>query len=153
VVKPSYNDELPDHIARWIEAITKRLYSELARRPWDYADLRGSHRRLLQMVPPGGVRITDLANLAGMTKQALGDFVDSLEEAGMVVSDRQSGDRRVRLVRRTRLGDEVAESSAQAIEAVEQGWRAEVGVRRYEAMKQVIRELGADSFKKSGRQS
>ncbi len=147
VRKSDCGDPLPDHIARWLEAVTKRLHLELGAQSWDFPGLRGSHRRILQMIPPDGIRITDLARLAGMTKQALGEFVNSLEDSGFVSSGPHPADRRVRLVRRTRQGDEAAESATRAIASVESSWRQEIGSGRYDAMKQALRELGAESFK------
>jgi DNA-binding MarR family transcriptional regulator len=141
---PPADDVLPDHIARWLEMVTRRLRADLmARGMRDFPELRGSHRRILQMIPPQGIRITDLALLAGMTKQALGEFVDWLEEARFVSSGRDPADGRVRLVKRTDNGDAAAAAAQRAIEAVEQAWRAELGADRYDTMKQAMRELGS----------
>ena len=142
--QPPGRDGLPDHIARWLEEVRTRLHAELvARGLRDFPELRGSRRRLLQMIPPQGIRITDLALLAGMTKQALGEFVDWLEQAGFVTSGRDPADGRVRLVTRTERGDAAADTAQAAIEAVEQAWRDQLGAERYEAMKQAMREIGA----------
>ena len=142
-VKRSADDDLPDHIARWLEQVTRRLQAELGAHGWrDFPELRGSHRRILQMIPPPGIRITDLALLAGMTKQALGEFVDWLEQSGFVASGRDPADGRVRLVTRTEQGDAAASAAQRAIEAVERGWRQEIGDSRYETMKQAMRDLG-----------
>ena len=142
-VKLPLDEGLPDHIARWLEEVTKRLRADLeAQGLRDFPELRGSHRRILQMIPPRGIRITDLALLAGMTKQALGEFVDWLEQSGFVASGRDPGDARVRLVTRTEHGDAAASAAQRAIEAVERAWRQEIGDRRYEAMKQAMRDLG-----------
>jgi DNA-binding MarR family transcriptional regulator len=141
-VKPPPDDGLPDHIARWLEEVTKRLRADLgAQGLRDFPDLRGSHRRILQMIPPPGIRITDLAALAGMTKQALGEFVDWLERSGFVASGRDPADGRVRLVTRTAQGDAAASAAQHAIEAVERAWRQEIGDCRYETMKQAMRDL------------
>jgi DNA-binding MarR family transcriptional regulator len=145
----SGGDGLPDHMLRWLEAVTQRLRAELAARTrgqGEFPGLRGSHRRVLQMIPPGGIRITDLAALAGMTKQSLGELADWLDESGFVTSRRDENDRRVRLVSRTRLGDAAAEATSRGIASVEERWREEIGPARYDAMKQVLRELGRDSF-------
>lgn len=143
-VKPPPGDALPDHIARWLEQVTRRLHADLGAQEGlrDFPELRGSHRRLLQMIPPPGIRITDLALLAGMTKQALGEFVDWLEQAGFVASGRDPADGRVRLVTRTERGDAAAATAQRAIEAVERAWRQELGDSRYETMKQALRDLG-----------
>ena len=88
------------------EFVQKRLRAELgAAGLRDFPELRGSHRRILQMIPAGGIRITDLARMAGMTKQSLGEFVDWLERRGFVTSGRDPADGRVRLVTRTADGD------------------------------------------------
>lgn len=143
-VKPPPGDALPDHIARWLEQVTRRLHADLGAQEdlRDFPELRGSHRRLLQMIPPPGIRITDLALLAGMTKQALGEFVDWLEQAGFVASGRDPADGRVRLVTRTERGDAAAATAQRAIGAVERAWRQELGDSRYETMKQAMRDLG-----------
>lgn len=141
------DDGLPDHLARWLEAVSRRLHADLgAHGMRDFPELRGSHRRILQMIPPQGIRITDLAQLAGMTKQALGEFVDWLERSGFVSSGRDPSDGRVRLVTRTARGDEAADAAQHAIERVENAWRKEIGAAEYDAMKQALRQLGRNSF-------
>ena len=147
VRKAPAEDALPDHLARWLEAASKRLHADLvAQGTLDFPELRGSHRRILQMIPPQGVRITDLARIAGMTKQALGEFVDWLEQSGFVRSGRDPADGRVRLVTRTDRGDAAAEAATLAIAAVEREWRKEVGAEAFDTMKQALRHLGRDSF-------
>ncbi|HEY6479050.1 MAG TPA: hypothetical protein VIZ00_03415 [Streptosporangiaceae bacterium] len=146
--KPSGEDALPDHIFRWLEAATRRMAAELAGGSFSrFAGLRGGQRRILQMIPPAGIRITDLAQIAGLTKQAAGEFADLLEAGGFAVSGRDERDRRVRLVSRTPRGEEAAAESSRAIAAVEERWREEVGPARYDAMKDVLRELGRDSLR------
>jgi len=145
--KPPADDVLPDHLARWLETVSRRLGAELGVRGLrDYPELRGSHRRLLQMIPADGIRITDLARTAGMTKQALGEFVDWLEERGFVQSGKDPADGRVRLVTRTAAGDTAAATAAQAIAAIERDWRMDIGAQRYDTMKQALRDLGRDSL-------
>jgi DNA-binding MarR family transcriptional regulator len=147
VRKPPAEDALPDHVARWLEAASKRLYADLRIQGLlMFPELRGSHRRILQMIPPQGIRITDLALIADMTKQALGEFVDWLEQSGFVRSGRDPADGRVRLVTRTDRGDAAAEAASMAIAAVEREWRNELGAEVFETMKQALRQLGRDSL-------
>jgi DNA-binding MarR family transcriptional regulator len=146
---PSGRNSLPDHLPRWLEAVNRRLAAELGqqRARLEFPDLRGSHRRILQMIPPQGIRITDLAQLAGMTKQSLGEFVDGLEQAGYVASRRHESDGRVRIVTRTQSGDAVTAAALEAVDYVEQKWRDEVGADRYDAMMAVLRDLGRDALR------
>ena len=148
VRKRPAEDALPDHVARWLEAASKRLYADLqAQGMLDFPELRGSHRRIVQMIPPQGMRITDLARIAGMTKQALGEFIDWLEQSGFVHSGRDPADGRVRLVMRTDRGDAAADAAHRAIAAVEREWRKEVGAGAFDTMKQALRQIGRDSFR------
>jgi DNA-binding MarR family transcriptional regulator len=80
-----------------------------------------------------------------MTKQALGEFADWLEEAGFVRSERDCTDRRVRRLFRTGLGDQAADATQRAITAIEARWRQEIGPGSYDVMKQALRQLGHDS--------
>jgi DNA-binding MarR family transcriptional regulator len=146
--KPDPPDALPDHLARWLEAVSRRLHSELRTQVNDeFSQLRGSHRRILQMIPGEGIRITDLARMAQMTKQALGEFADGLEQSGFVRSQRDDADRRVRRLFRTDLGDRAADATQRAFASIEARWRQEIGPGPYDAMKQALRQLGHDSFR------
>jgi DNA-binding MarR family transcriptional regulator len=147
VRKEPGEDWAPDHMARWLEAVARRLHADLgAQGGYAHPELRGSHRRLLQMIPPEGIRITDLARRADMTKQALGEFMDWLEQAGFVASGRDPADGRVRLITRTEQGDAAAIEAQHAIDAVERNWRTEIGAARYDAMKEVLRQLGREQI-------
>jgi DNA-binding MarR family transcriptional regulator len=140
-------DPLPDHLPRWLEAVSRRLSRELGvAARGQFPELRGSHRRILQMIPPEGIRITDLAATADMTKQALGEFVDRLEQSGYVVSRRPETDGRVRMVSRTPLGDAAADAAQRTIASVEKSWRDEIGAAKYDRMMAALRELGRGSF-------
>jgi len=148
VRNPVPPDTLPDHLARWLEVVSRRLHSELQAQVSDeFSQPRGSHRRILQMIPGEGIRITDLAAMAQMTKQALGEFADWLEQSGFVRSQRDDADRRVRRLFRTDLGDKAADAAQRAIASVEAQWRQEIGPELYDAMKKALRQLGHDSLR------
>lgn len=134
-----------DHIAALMDFAMRRLVAELRASTPDDTDLRGSHFRLLSMIPDGGARITDLAETAAMTKQALGQLVDYLQERGYVESVRNEQDRRVRLVRRTARGTEARDLALEAIARVEATWRDELGERRYAALREALTEIGAQA--------
>src|SRR3984957_14677018 len=109
VRKDPGDDWAPDHMARWLEAVTKRMHADLgAQGGFAFPELRGSHRRLLQMIPPEGIRINDLPRRADMTKEAQ---VESRVGPGRSVSAAGGGapaDGRVRLITRTEQGDAAA---------------------------------------------
>lgn len=133
-----------EHIAGLLGAALKRIRAEILETSEErFPGLRVSHYRLLELIPPEGARITDLAEVAMMTKQGLGQHVDYLQRLGYVESDRLRTDRRVRLVRRTARGDEAAAYSRAAIERVEALWSDRLGPDRYETLRETLRELGA----------
>lgn len=150
-LRKGVDDGLPDHLFRWLEALSRRLRSEMATQEVVTPDgpelppLHGSQMRLLQLISSEGSRITDLAEHAHMTKQSLGEMVTRIEAAGWVTSERDAQDARVRRVVRTAAGDAVSTRASAAIEISEARFRAQVGVERYETMKEVMRELGAGS--------
>ena len=116
--------QLEPHIANLLGVVLGRLRIEiLADSEREFPGLRISHYRLLELIPAAGARITDLAELAAMTKQGLGQHVDYLQERGFAESERLTTDRRVRLVRRTGKGDEAVAFSRAAIERVEEAWQ------------------------------
>jgi DNA-binding MarR family transcriptional regulator len=133
-----------DHIANLLGRAIGAIRSEiLASSEENYPGLRVSHYRLLDLIPPEGARITDLAEVAAMTKQGLGQHVDYLQRLGYTESDRLRGDRRVRLVRRTPLGDEAVEFSRAAIARVEESWAQRLGRERLDQLREMLREVGA----------
>ena len=133
----------PEHIAGLLGGALRRLREEILAVSDDFPGLRVSHYRLLELIPPDGARITDLAEVALMTKQALGQHVDYLQRLGYTESDRLRADRRVRLVRRTARGEEAVAFSRAAIERVEALWADQLGPERYEEFREILRVIGA----------
>lgn len=130
------------HIAGLLGLALKRLRLEiLDDSESEFPGLRVSHYRLLELIPAAGARITDLAEIAGMTKQGLGQHVDYLQERGFTESERLAEDRRVRLVRRTGKGDEAVAFSRAAIARVEDQWKEQLGPERYELVREALLEL------------
>ena len=76
-----------------------------------------------------------------MSKQAIGQFVTTLVESGHLATEEDPKDRRLRVVRRTRRGDEVTQELAVLLERLEQRWADKVGVRRYAQFRTTLEEL------------
>jgi DNA-binding MarR family transcriptional regulator len=108
----------------------------------DGSPLRPSHVRLLSLTPEAGMRLTDLAARVGMTKQALGEFVATLQGAGLLEVTVDERDRRVRLVRPTAAGRELQAVVESAIAGIERRWAAEVGPERWATFREVLAQIG-----------
>ncbi len=136
----------PDHVLALLEGTmraSKRIMdAAMADR---VPRLRSSYFRLMGFIPAEGIRLTELAARASMTKQALGEFVATLEEEGFVRSRPDPDDRRARLVAPTARGVELQQALAEAIERLEQEWRERVGPRRWATMRAVLVEIARSS--------
>ena len=122
------------------ELVGPRVLGELA----PGVALRRSHLRLLSLTPPDGLRVTDLAARAGMTKQALGEFVAALQDAGLVEVAVDGRDRRVRRVRPTPAGRRLQGVIEAAFSEIEQDWRERVGPERWAAFREALARIGGD---------
>jgi DNA-binding MarR family transcriptional regulator len=100
-----------------------------------------AHFRLLDRIPPGGARASDLAATMGVTKQALGQLAQQLADRGYVETVEDPHDRRAKLVRPTPRGAAAVRRARDAIACVEDRWRAEVGDDRYAVFRAVLGEL------------
>src|SRR6478736_5714379 len=101
--------EGPDHVLALLGYAMDGLRRELVPRmqheaPAGGTALRPSQVRLLSLTPREGMRVTDLADRLGMTKQSLGELATALERDGMLESVRDPADGRVRILRPTDTG-------------------------------------------------
>src|SRR5262245_41908291 len=65
---------------------------------------RAAHTRLLPHISPEGIRLSDLAERVGISKQAIGQLVDELERQGVVAREPDPDDGRALRVRYTDRG-------------------------------------------------
>ncbi|WP_088288997.1 MarR family winged helix-turn-helix transcriptional regulator [Kineosporia sp. A_224] len=107
----------------------------------DLTTLRTSQLRLLTLTPDDGLRVGDLAARAGMTAQALGEFVRSLVRDGLLTVEPDPRDRRARVVRRTASGRAVAQAAEDGIRAMELDWAERLGADRWDAMRAVLGDV------------
>ena len=142
---------LPRHFAVLMDLAWRAFRREMEQRVGEYqrqrgpatgTQLRPSHMRLLSLTPAAGMRVTDLAARVGMTKQALGEFVASLQAAGLVEVATDARDRRVRLVRPTPAGRRLQGIIESAIDDTERHWRARIGEARWATFREVLAEIG-----------
>ena len=142
-VKPSRRLPVPEHVDLHVAVLAGRLMAEIrdtfAAEDWD--GLRQSHFRLLANVPPGGISVTELAELLQMTKQAAGQFVTQLEASGHLTTAADPADRRLRVVARTASGDRTSRAVTARIRRMERAWARQVGAARYAEFVDVLTEI------------
>jgi DNA-binding MarR family transcriptional regulator len=107
--------------------------------------LRPSHFRLLDYTPSDGIRLTDLAQRANMTKQALGEFAATLQAAGLLQVSPDPTDGRSRLVNLTPEGERVRDHIRQTVSAIEQDLQGRVGAEKWAVFREVLDEMARPS--------
>ncbi len=121
------------------QATVERVYQRLLEA--GYTDLRPTHFALLQQLRPEGMRVTELARLAQMTKQSMGALVDYAEERGYVERVADPTDRRAWLVRMTPRGYDVERIARSALADLESEWAHHLGHERFAALRSSLQDL------------
>lgn len=134
------NQEWPDHIMALLGRVLDDFRRDLGERPDAARRLRSSQLRLLSLTPREGMRVTDLAERVGMTKQALGEFANDLETQGLIESLRDPADKRVRILRPTSRGCAAVAAGERAIAEVEEQWRARLGAQQWDQLRSLLLE-------------
>ena len=91
------------------------------------AQVGAAHIHITRHLALQGSRLTELAERAGMTKQAMGDLVTQCEAWGLVVREPDPIDARARQVRFTESGLAWLNAFRAAVLQAEAEFRAEVG--------------------------
>ncbi len=91
------------------------------------AQVGAAHIHITRHLAPGGSRLTDLAQSAGMSKQAMGDLVDQCEAWGLVTREPDALDKRARQVVFTPTGLLWLEAFRQAVARAEAEFADAVG--------------------------
>lgn len=87
-----------------------------------------AHVHITRHLPRNGARLTDLAQSAGMSKQAMGDLVQQCMAWGLVLQSPDEHDARVRRIHFTPAGLAWLKAFEDAIAQAEDEFRREVGV-------------------------
>lgn len=91
------------------------------------AQISAAHIHITRHLALGGSRLTDLAQSAGMSKQAMGDLVDQCEAWGLVAREPDPRDARARIVQFTPTGLLWLAAFHEAVQQAEAEFRTEVG--------------------------
>ncbi|RYF52717.1 MAG: MarR family transcriptional regulator, partial [Comamonadaceae bacterium] len=91
------------------------------------AQVSAAHVHITRHLALEGSRLTELAERAGMSKQAMGDLVDQCEAWGLVTREADPLDARARRVKFTVTGLAWLQAFREAVAQAEAEFRAEVG--------------------------
>ena len=106
-----------------------------------FGDIRPTHANVFPFVPPGGITVSELAELARVRKQTMAQAVDQLERMGYVERRANPRDRRSRLVFLTERGAAVKPVTHATATRVEERWAELSSPEELEALRASLLHL------------
>ncbi|QBS43538.1 MarR family winged helix-turn-helix transcriptional regulator [Nocardia sp. CS682] len=116
-----------------------RIFAEL--HAAGFTDITVAQGRVAQRISRDGIRLTELAEQAQITKQTAGFLVDQLERAGYAERVADPTDGRARLVRLSERGKKVAVFANSIADRIEAEWAAHLGTRRMRELRAALTAL------------
>lgn len=145
---------LPDR-ERTLGSLLRLPYNELqdavygALPEHGFDDLRAAHSAVFRHMEPNGMRMTALAERAGMTKQSMAYLVESLREAGYLTVVADPADGRAKLVRLTRRGSKAVETLIALSKQFEDWLAGAMGVANMKRLRALL-EQAAGALEQRG---
>ena len=136
---PGY--ELPIRLFLGFRTLIDALHAELARQ--GHPALRPLHGFVFQAIGPDGTTAAELGRRLGISKQAAGKIIATLEQLGYTERSPDTRDARRKLVRLTGRGTDALVRSARIFDDLRAGWAETVGPGRLQALEADLRTLTA----------
>src|SRR4051812_37978240 len=92
-----------------------------------YTDLRSTHTTLLSNIDLAGSTVTEAADRAGITKQAMGRLATELEDAGYITVRNNPADARARVLHLTKSGTRLMLDSLQVMTDLQNSYARLIG--------------------------
>jgi DNA-binding MarR family transcriptional regulator len=161
---PDYTVRLPDYFVNWpyeydvgmvgrpapllrlLGLAERRLAVQMLAAQHDagFDDIRPAHSAVFANVPPEGIRLTDLARRAGMTKQAMGELVSDLERLRYLVRRPDPTDGRSLLIQFSDRGWASVRLGLDTLDAMEASIALDIGARGLADLRRVLERLASD---------
>ena len=148
------NRELAAGLSNNLSRLLREFSRDFERRIWrglvqrGYQDIRPSHSAVLANLGLGAVRVTELAERARVTQQAMGKMLKELERLGYVTRGVDRGDRRAREIKLTPRGEQLAADSRSVVAEVRAAYADKVGASELDTLetqlRTVVRKLDLD---------
>lgn len=126
------------------QAIHRRIIAGLHHA--GFRDLRLPHMGVLQYPGPDGFRPIELADRAGMSKQAMNQLLHSLEQLGYLSRRDVKEDRRARVVQFTSRGRAAWAKIHEILAGLEAEWRTTLGEKDFRQLKSLLCKVWASDL-------
>jgi DNA-binding MarR family transcriptional regulator len=126
----------PQLLLRATRALSDRITNEMYKR--GHKQLRSAHSALLANLDIEGTCLTELAERAGMTKQAMGELLIDLEHKGYVERRPDPIDRRAKRIYFTEMGRQGLLDAWTIMQEVEAEFQAVLGVQGFQLLRTAL---------------
>ncbi|WP_226872589.1 MarR family winged helix-turn-helix transcriptional regulator [Microbispora sitophila] len=131
--------ELPLRLFLGFRVLIDELHAELARQGHPHA--RPMHGFVMQAIGTEGTTAVELGRTLGVSKQAAGKTVETLERIGYVERARDPRDTRRKIVRLTPSGVDMLVRSARIFDDLRARWAGVIGDDRLRALEADLRKV------------
>ena len=121
------------------QALVSELHTQLAAN--GYPDIPAAYTIVFALVDAQGIRLSELAKRAQLTKQLVNYLVTAVEERGYVERVPDPSDGRAKIVRLTKRGQEAAQVGSDIIEGIEREWAASLGAEDMDELRSLLDRL------------
>lgn len=104
-----------------------------------YTQIRRSHYSLFSNMNSGSIRLTELAEKAGITQQAMGKLVKEMESEGYVRRQIDESDKRAKLIELTELGQRMVRDSMEIVDEILEEYRQAMGEEGIDELDKALR--------------
>jgi len=109
----------------------------------EFSDIRPTHGCVFRFVKGEGMRLTDLAELASITKQSAGEIVDDLAQRGYVERIPDPADKRAKLICLTERGEAAQRHGFGLFAKVEERWMERYGREPIAQLRETLEAIAA----------
>jgi DNA-binding MarR family transcriptional regulator len=119
--------------------VNRRITNELHRRGYEHT--RPGHSALLANLDFNGSSVTEIAERAQISKQAMARLAVELEDMGLITREPSETDRRALMLRFTRIGKVLVRTSVAIVDELERELARKVGARALSMLKRTLSEI------------
>lgn len=133
----------PRSLPALLDGLVGLVVPELHRRldAAGFGDQRPAHNSVFAHVPPEGIRLTELADRARISKQAMAELVDDLVVKGYLRKEPDPTDGRAKLILFAERAHEAIPVALDTFDEIEREWAAILGGDRMAELRASLEEL------------